>query len=171
VNGYLVLGPESSGTNLTSAVLRAGGCRLLDEDPPDGRPPLLRVSLPYALEWPALSELVSRLKVHEPRAVVTTRDVFAMAGSQVAAGHVTDLAMAFHNIRRAYVYAFQGLGALQIPFVVSSYESLATRAAYPERLLSALGLRPARVAVYDGNQKWYESGDGDRTVASVRGLA
>jgi hypothetical protein len=155
--GYLVLGPESSGTNVTRDLLRAGGCRLLDDEPPDARPPLVRVSLPYAREWPSIPALVSALKAHEVWGVVTTRDVFAMAESQVAAGHVTDLDLAFRNIRRAYVYAFQALGALQLPFVVSSYESLTTQEGYGDRLLATIGLQPARVATYDGNRKWYHS--------------
>jgi hypothetical protein len=155
MRGYLILGPESSGTNLTRDLLRAGGCRLLDEEPPDGRPPLIRVSLPHELGWPSIPELVTALKVHEVWGVVTTRDTFAIAESQVAHAHVTDLGLAFRNIRRAYLYAFQSLGALQLPFVVSSYESLTTEEEYGDRLLAMLGLRPARVATYDGNRKWY----------------
>lgn len=157
MRGYLVLGPESSGTNLTRDLLRAGGCRLLDDEPPDGRPPLIRISLPYELEWPCIPALVSALKVQEVWGVVTTRDTFAMAESQVAHGHVTDLGLAFRNIRRAYVYAFQALGMLQLPFVVSSYESLITEEEYGDRLLAMLGLQPARVATYDGNRKWYHA--------------
>jgi hypothetical protein len=155
MRGFIVLGPESSGTSLTRDLLRAGGCRLLDDEPPDGRPPLVRVSLPYALEWPAIPALVSALKVHEVWGVVTTRDSFATAESQVAHGHVTDLDLAFRNIRRAYLYAFQALATLQLPFVVSSYESLTTEEGYRDRLLAILGLQPAKVATYDGNRKWY----------------
>jgi hypothetical protein len=162
-SGYLVVGPESSGTRLTVRLLSAAGCRLVeivgDDDGPelplDGHRPVIRRSIPHACEWPTMRELVSLVPAERVHAVVTTRDWFAMAESQVGNGHTPDVETSHANIRRAYGEIFSGLVAAGVPYVASSYESLVREPSYAPRLLALLGLPPASVAMYDGNAKWY----------------
>lgn len=90
-------------------------------------------------------------------AVVTTRDWFAMASSQVEGGHVQTLDDAHVNIRRAYATILSGLADQEVPFVVSSYESLVSEPGHRRRLLRFLLLPDADMDVYDGNGKWYAS--------------
>ena len=161
--GYLVVGPESSGTRLVAELLRTAGCRSVaiighhdgPELPRDGRPPLVRRSLPHDFEWFAIPDLVRLLDTADAYAVVTTRDWFAMAESQVSRQLARDLDMAFANIRRAYRDIFTGLAELEIPFIVSSYEAMVAESRYGRRLLEALGLPAAAVDTYEGNSKWY----------------
>ncbi len=162
--GYLVVGPESSGTKLTAALLRAAGCRSTaiiggddgPELPLDGRPPLVRRSLPHDYEWWSIEDLVALLDVDQIHAVVTTRDWFAMADSQVVRGLTPDTATSFANIRRAYGAIFTGLAAASLPFFLSSYEAMVSRPDYAPRLLEFLGLPRASLPTYDGNAKWFE---------------
>ena len=172
--GYLVLGPESSGTRLTASLLEAAGCRRAaivggddgPELPLDGHRPVIRRSAPHwqppsgPREWPDVFDLVRRLSVEHVRAVVTSRDWFAMADSQLRRDLVSRLEEAYRNIRMAYAVIIGGLNEHGIPFVISSYESLVAQPAYPQRLLTFLGLPPAEVEVYDGNRKWYQQAPG-----------
>jgi hypothetical protein len=166
VTGYLVVGPESSGTRLTARLLAAAGCRLVaivgEDDGPalplDGHLPLIRRSIPHACEWPSMRELRALLCTERVQAVVTTRDWFAMAESQVRHGHTPDVETSHANIRRAYGEIFSGLVDVGVPYVASSYESLVCERGYGPRLLTLVGLPPASVATYDGNAKWYADG-------------
>ncbi len=161
--GYLVVGPESSGTRLTAELLRQAGCRSVaiagDHDGPelprDGRPPLVRRSLPHDFEWFAIRDLARLLGTPAVYAVVTTRDWFAMAESQVSRQLARDLDVAFANIRRAYRDIFTGVAELDLPFIVSSYEAMVAERRYGVRLLQALGLPAAAVDTYEANSKWY----------------
>ena len=161
--GYLLLGPESSGTKLTGALLRAAGCRSVavagnddgPELPLDGHPPLLRRSMPHDRCWFAVAELLGELEVDQVQAIVTGRDWFAMAESQVARGLTPDRETAFANIRRAYREIWPALTEAGVPFVLSSYEALVSRPDYAHRLLEFLGLPRASLETYDGNEKWY----------------
>jgi hypothetical protein len=170
-SGYLVIGPESTGTKLSAALLRAAGCRYVAieggddgaELPLAGRPPLIRRSLPWghpgagqSRTWPKVADLLSLLAVDDPHAVVTTRDWFATARSQVDRGLVSDEQTAIANIRRAYGEIFATLRELGVPFSIATYEAMVSQRAYPGLLLGLLRLPPARVEVYDGNRKWYE---------------
>jgi hypothetical protein len=161
--GYLVIGPESSGTKLTAELLRRAGCRSVaivggDDGAAlrlDGHPPLIRRSFPHGAEWPTVADLVSLLAVPDVQVVVTTRDWFAMTESQVNRRLAACREIAVGNIRRAYRDIFAGLSTLNLPFLVSSYEALTSQAGYPARLLGELGLRAATVETYAANNKWY----------------
>jgi hypothetical protein len=161
--GYVLVGPESSGTKLTAELLRRAGCRSVEilggDDgsalPLDGHPPLIRRSLPHGHLWCTVSELATLLGVEDVRVVVTTRDWFTMIDSQVARGLATDPETAVANIRRAYHDIFTGIRELDAPYLVSSYEALTSQPRYAERLLRSLDLPPASVECYEANAKWY----------------
>jgi hypothetical protein len=169
--GFLVVGPESSGTKLTAELLRRAGCRSVEiiggddgpDLPADGRPPLVRRSFPHGPHWFTVHQLVALLGAEgigaeDVQVVITGRDWFTMVDSQVARGLAADRETAFANIRRAYHDIFTGVGEFGLPYLLSSYEALTAQPRYAERLLHALGLPPASVECYEANAKWY--GDG-----------
>jgi hypothetical protein len=166
--GFLLIGPESSGTKLTAELLRRAGCRSVEivggddgpQLPADGRPPLVRRSFPHGFEWFTVRQLVALLDAEDVDAedvqvVITTRDWFTMADSQVNRRLAADRETAFANIRRAYRDIFTGVCELGLPYLVSSYEALTAQPRYGQRLLQALGLPSAAVECYEANAKWY----------------
>lgn len=169
-----MVGPESSGTRLTAGLLRAAGCRPVAivgrDDGPDvpleGQPPLVRRSMPHGDRWWTIEEMLAALEVDEVHAVVTMRDWFAMAESQVARRLAADVDAAFANIRRAYREIFTGLASAAVPFFVSSYEAMVTKRDYGLRLLELLELPAATLETYDGNAKWYAEADREARIAA-----
>lgn len=171
MRAFLVVGPERSGTRLLTRILIAAGCygddgheQRLDAKLPDELPMLVwRRSVPHRREWPDLQSMAGVLRrkgYKDVRAVVTTRDWFAVAQSQVSEKLVDDMAMAYRNQQRAYGSIMAELMLSKVPFMVVSYEHLVQR---PQQTIANLmdyfGL-PALIAtgveVYDGNAKWYE---------------
>jgi hypothetical protein len=164
--GFLVVGPESSGTKLTAELLRRAGCRSMaivggddgPELPLDGHHPLIRRSFPHGGDWPSFTDLVRLLAVDEVHVVVTARDWVAMVSSQVNRNLAADRPTALDNVRRAYREIFSGICALDLPFILSSYETLTSHPRAAAGLLAALGLPTASVETYKGNEKWYREG-------------
>jgi hypothetical protein len=164
--GFLLVGPESSGTKLTAELLRRAGCRSVQivggDDGPDlpldGRPPLVRRSFPHGVEWFTVRQLVALIDAADIQVVITSRDWFTMVDSQVARGLAADRGTAADKIRRAYREIFAGVAELGLPYLLSSYEALTSQPRYAERLLQTLDLPPASVECYEANAKWY--GDG-----------
>lgn len=173
--GYLVLGPESTGTRMWTRVLMSCGCwgddghgQRLDRMavPKEAQAVVWRRSLPHGGQWPDIVSMVGRLREagYTVRALVCTRDWSATLLSQVGNSHAQNLEMAEENLRRAYPYAFTGLQAAGVPFVVASYESLVRLGPVMlAPLLARLGLtmgseERARWGrqLYDGNAKYYE---------------
>jgi hypothetical protein len=160
--GYLVVGPESSGTKLTAELLRRAGCRSAATDGGgdgsqlafDEHPPLVWCTFPHGRLWPKIAHLVPLLNVHEVYAVVTTRDWFAMSESQVNRRLAVDRQTAVGNIRRAYHEIFSGIGALGLPFLVSSHEAMMSQRGYTARLLDMLRLPPASFEMYEPACYW-----------------
>ncbi len=161
--GYLVVGPESSGTKMTAELLRTAGCRSVaiigDDDGPelplDGRVPLLRRSLPHGRRWIPVAEMLTLLDVDEVHAVVTTRDWVAMVDSQIARTLAPDRGSALARVRRAYAEIFTTLAERSVPFVLSSYEAMVSEPRYAPRLLDLIGLPAASVDTWNANDKWY----------------
>jgi hypothetical protein len=161
--GFLLVGPESSGTKLTAELLRRAGCRSVEivggddgqDLPVDGHPPLVRRSFPHGPHWFTVRQLVALLGAEDVQVVITTRDWFTMIDSQVGRGLAADRDTAFANIRRAYRDIFAGVAELGLLYVLSSYEALTAQPRYAERLLQTLGLPLAAVEVYEANAKWY----------------
>jgi hypothetical protein len=166
VRAFLVVGPESSGTKLTASLLRAAGCRSVAviggddgrEGPLEGAPAVLRRSFPHGRRWPVFTELVAAIGGADTQVVVTTREWFAMASSQVDRSLAPDRESALRNIRRAYAEIMGGIDTCLLPFVFCTYEALVERPPYQLRLLDLLGLEPADIATFDANSKWYRPG-------------
>lgn len=164
---FVVLGPESSGTRLTTQLLIDAGCygdathiqRLdLQGAPAWAWSVVWRRSAPFCRSWPDLSALVNHVGAlgYQVTAVVTVRDWYAMVQSQIRAGHVADEAQALAHIQRAYRLIFNSIAG--VPFVTCVYESLVQRPkAATKALLNTLRLLPVvSTTIYDGNARYYE---------------
>lgn len=165
---YFVMGPESSGTRITTRLLVAAGCwgddghpQRLDNFAFMRAPDLivLRRSVPHATQWPPIAEIVGLMRAakYEVYGIVTTRDMFCMVSSQVRVGHVPAPAHAWRNIRFAYKHIFKEIDEVGIWYVVSSYEALIQRPKeYSAWLGGVLGLpAPKGIEIRDGNAKYY----------------
>ena len=164
---FFVVGPESSGTRLLTRVLIQSGCfgddghqQQMDDLDFSRRPAriVLRRSVPHRNQWPDVGRIVRRMERagYEVVVLVTTREVQAMARSQVRAGHVHSLLRAYEHVERAYRRIFSALGELHGPslFVVP-YEATVLHPRSLADLLSGLGLTPSIPEIYDGNEKHY----------------
>lgn len=161
----LVVGPESSGTRWLTSLFIAAGCigsaeheQPFDRElPVDESPIVIRRSVPYWGRRPVLGLLAKRLTKfgYAVHAVVIVRDWYATAQSQVANGHVKDVATAEAQMRESLVHILMHLGE-QIPFTWVTYEGLVQR---PEETLAWLmprfGLSVPAVNAVDGNAKYY----------------
>jgi hypothetical protein len=169
---FLVLGPESSGTRLLTSLLIAGGCAgdATHFQPFDNRdfgnadPIVWRRSYPWSIRrlWPDLgADLLPRLErggFTVQRAVVTMRDWYALAKSQVRHNHVSTESAALENIATAYREIFRQLHEHKIAARTVAYEAVTgfqERAVRP--LLRELGLnREATLPpIRDESTKYY----------------
>lgn len=148
MRAFLVLGPESSATRLTTRILIKNGCygdgdnvQRLDTGGIEGDPIVWRRSVPYASKWLKLSRLLERLRSYDVIAVVTTRDWSCLVQSQVNRGHALTPAKGLVQTQHAMELIFSELYEHEVPFIMSSYESLIL---HPERaqrgLIANLGL-------------------------------
>jgi hypothetical protein len=154
-DAILVLGPESTGTRLATSLLLAGGCAgdATHFQPfdswqfGDAEKIVWRRSFPWTIHrlWPEIgADLLRPLHAcgYEVRkAVVTTRDWYATAQSQVRQKHVSSEAAALENMAIAYREIFRQLELYRIAPRVLAYDALIAhkdRAARP--LLRDLGL-------------------------------
>jgi hypothetical protein len=62
MKSHLVLSPESPWTCNARDLLRADGCRLVNEDPPDKRRPIMLAGLPYGRGWPSDMALLEAVR-------------------------------------------------------------------------------------------------------------
>ncbi|KKN84449.1 hypothetical protein LCGC14_0289110 [marine sediment metagenome] len=163
LRAYLVLGPESSGTRMMTEILIAAGCvgdpghdQHFDQEFPTEETIVWRRSVPHGGEWPPLDLMIHRLKQsgYAVFAVVTMRDWTAMARSQVEHwNHSFDSAI--NNIRTAYPYIFSSMLKFQVPYIMTSYESLKEYGPQKD-LFSAIGLEAPAFEVRDENRKRLE---------------
>lgn len=169
---FLVLGPESTGTRLLTSQLLAGGCSGdASHDQPydsgefgDADPIVWRRSFPWTVDrlWPDvgtdLLPLLHASGYQVSRALVTTRDWYATAKSQVRQQHVSSEAVALKNITIAYREIFRQLAEHGIEALVVSYEAMTS---YKElavrKLLRELGLDPQAQLrpIQDESRKYY----------------
>lgn len=169
---FLVLGPESTGTRLTTSLLIAGGCAGDDThfQPFDSlrfgeRDPIVwRRSFPWTIHrlWPDIGvDLLGPLQERGygiSKAVVTARDWYATAKSQVYRKHVRDEATALENIATAYRKIFAQLHAHGIPARLVSYDAVVAHQDLAVRpLLQDLGLDPdaSLPPIRDESAKYY----------------
>jgi hypothetical protein len=169
---FLVLGPESTGTRMLTSQLLAGGCSGdASHDQPydrgefgDADPIVWRRSYPWTVDrlWPDIgTDLLPRLHANGyrvSRALVTTRDWYAVTKSQVRQQHVPGEAVALKNVTIAYREIFRQLAEHDIEALVVSYEAITSYKELAVRtLLGELGLdaeaqlRPIR----DESRKYY----------------
>ncbi|MBN1814714.1 MAG: hypothetical protein JXA14_22935 [Anaerolineae bacterium] len=167
---FFVVGPESSGTRLLTRVLIRSGCfgddghrQRMDDLVFYGRPSHIafRRSVPHDGGWPDLARIVRLMRQagYDVTALVTVRELQAMAKSQVRAGHVRTISTALGNIERAYRSIFAGLGKLYgTGLFVVPYEAAVLHPPSLADLVMSLGLTPASplTAIYDGNAKHYQ---------------
>lgn len=165
---FLVLGPESSGTRLLTRILVEAGCSGSNDhyqwwdDHSFGDEELVvwRRSFPHAATWPDLSDLLNQLVAagfERVVGLVTVRDHWAMACSQVLNRPVMNVKAAEAHIEEAYTRIFAGLLKTGIPYRVLTYENLVARPVQIQRwLYQELDLpRIPDVEVFDGNDKHY----------------
>jgi hypothetical protein len=131
-----------------------------DRAPPTEQDPIVwRRSLPHGKAWVDLCGMIELLRArsYAVTALVVTRDRYCALQSQLKWHHVGDLATGEANVERAWRHIFGHLERARVPFVVASYEALVSYPQAQDRLLESLGLTPpaARLAVWDGNRKWY----------------
>lgn len=167
MRAFLVLGPESSGTRLVTAILQAGGCvgdashdQQFDDYPfGDYEDVVWRRSEPH-FSWREsldLGKLLPHCEGREVTAVVTTRDPLAIASSLVRKGEARDIANGVRRTSDAYTRVFTQLASWGLRFIVASYESFVLEPVAAQRCLwSLLGLPGGRpVDVRDENSKHY----------------
>jgi len=137
VRCIFVLGPQSSATRLWTEILIRSGCQgdfthkqRLDKGL-DGftadKPIVWRRSYPHFKEiiWPDVREMVKLLPGYEFQTVVTTRDWWSMASSQVANRKgVHSYEDAYDRIKRAFANIKMQLQDLKLEPVTVSYEGL-----------------------------------------------
>jgi LPS sulfotransferase NodH len=170
---FLVLGAESTGTRLLTSQLLAAGCSgdASHEQPYDNGefenadPIVWRRSFPWTVDrlWPDIgTDLLPLLHANGysvTRALVTTRDWYAIAKSQVRQQHVSSEAAALKNVTIAYHEIFRQLAQHEVETLVVSYEAMTS---YKElavcKLLGELGLDPKAQLhpIQDEGRKYYD---------------
>lgn len=127
---FLVLGPESSGSRLATEIVSSGAG---DNDQ------VIHRSVPHNKEW--ISETGWLSETLFAHVVITVRDWWCMASSQVQIGHVGSLEQAFGNIHRAYHEIFSFVREHGLPYTMLVYESLILNPKEVQTaLLQSLGL-------------------------------
>lgn len=149
---FLVLGPESSGNRMMAGILARSGCIADPRDDGLGlwaniepeHEPLVAIifSYPNGTNWPDIKNITWRLrnKGYLVWALVMNRDIQCVQKSQ----EVTRLKPAeimMGNYQRAYRTIFQDIDALDLPYLVISYEAIVRRPVkYVEYILKMLNL-------------------------------
>lgn len=131
---FIVLGPESTGTRLATRILiEAGGChgsfahgQSFDREiPSDVSPIAWRRSVPHMGRWLDLEQMLEHIGPScETRVVVTIRDRWCTARSQVANKHVSTVEQGLVNYRLALEMIFDQLSRSGTSYEVLIYESL-----------------------------------------------
>lgn len=164
---FFVVGPENSGTRLLTRALIGSGCfgdyghhQRMDDLNFQRQATCIafRRSVPHSSRWPDVEHVIQRMKRagYEVVVLVTTREVQAMARSQVVAQHAHSLLNAYEHIERAYYHIFAALGDLHgTGLFVVPYEATVLHPQSLADLLSSLGLTPSIPEIYNGNEKHY----------------
>lgn len=132
----MVIGPESSGTRLVTRIMIAAGCRgdgqhkqRHDTDIPRavrGKPIVWRRSMPHLRQWPDLVSMAEKLNDldYVPAVIITHREWYAMARSQIANGHAPSMSRATANIKSAYEQAYRWTHGSVKRWMTVTYESV-----------------------------------------------
>jgi hypothetical protein len=165
---FLVFGPESSGTRMVTSAFIAAGCagcdthgQKFDRSGPEGDLIVWRRSFPHGDQWPDAVKMIEELRDdgYRVRVVVTTRDWYCLAASQVERCHSCNTRTAVKAIQTAYQKIFAAIAASEADFTMVSYESLAQR---PKEgvagLMRLVGLHAVEIDIVDGNDKHFQAG-------------
>jgi len=165
---FLVLGAESSGTRLLTSILINAGClgnagheQPFDKEIPAGKEHIVwRRSIPHGREWVDIEELIQKLqhKGYKVKALVTMREWYAGAHSQVKNNHAKSTEEAFTALPRAYRHIFKALINTNIPYEIVIYEALILHSEWVQKkLLNRQGIEMQKaINIYDGNIKYYQ---------------
>jgi hypothetical protein len=164
---FLVAGPQSSGTRMVAGIFVDAGCfgdrtheQRLDLRPIEFWPDLVvwRRSIPHSAQYPDLCAMTTKMidAGYDVCLVVTVRERYAMARSQVRWHHAADMARAYEVIEREYRHVFAAAAVHPGPVVVVPYEALALHPESAAQLLEHLGLSPIVPDVFDGDAPYYE---------------
>lgn len=170
---FFVVGPAGSGKRLLMSALLAAGCwgddgpaQRLDDLWFDGRPDVIAFwrSIPHGEGWPPVADIVQLMRDagYAVTVLVTVRDPYAMARSQVQANHVAFLENAYAYIEQAYMYLFGQIAPLVVRLVMVPYEAMVLHRKTLALLLADLGLEMAGrrlPTIYDGNLWHYLAED------------
>lgn len=128
-----------------------------DEYPLEGEKVVWRCSVPHGPEWLAPHRLIfgAREQGYSVHAIITVRDWFAMANSQVSAKHVGDITEANLDIEQAYRVIFQSVTVFGVPFIVVIYNRSGDEK-YRSAMLGLIGLKENQPITFeDANAKYY----------------
>lgn len=168
---FFVVGPESSGTRIMTRLLldcglagSAGHRQPWDNlrFPEPRQDIAFRRSIPHGGTIPDLEGIVRAMEAagYTVTVLVMVRELYAMARSQVANGHVTDLVEALANIATAYRLIARLAATAAVPIFYVPLEGLVAHPQAPEYFLRLLGLVPRRrTRLVDPNGKYYGRGD------------
>ena len=160
---FLVLGAESSGTRMVISMFISAGCfgdfgheQRIDSGVPDDEPCIVwRRSVPHRNEIPNIHRMILELerKDYEVTAVVTHRDWYAMAKSQVNAPHAANGEIAIKQAKEAYRHIFDSI--IDIDYVMVNYEMFQLQPESVNSFLYMLGLeKQTPILLYNGNEKY-----------------
>lgn len=154
---FLVLGPERSGTRLTTKILMAGGCigddghdQLWDKTRPTDDLIVWRRSIPHRSHRLDMQSVVDWLRGYQIHAVIPVRDHGCIENSQMRElGRVIDPHVSYMTI-------FEQLAEFSTPFTLVSFESLVLDPDGVQKgLWESLRLNGgSTVPVYDANLKY-----------------
>lgn len=172
VPGFLVVGPESSGsTAVTELLLSAGAQRepeprsgypehFLAFEAFDGTKPLvIHRSFPYDGTWPEVREvfeLIRSLGATPELAIVCLRSFDAMERSQVRRYYATAVEHAEVRILLAYQRIFDALAESAVRVDGVSVDGLVHHPEARKRLLERCGLTDTGFDLFDADARWFD---------------
>jgi len=162
MRAFLVLGAEGTGTRLMTRLLIAAGCsgdgqheQRWDTETPTDPLVVWRRSFPHNGVWPDLSDMYASLHDYAVRTIVMVRDWYTCSRAQVATHpYVPTEEVSLINLQRAYLEIFR---AIELPFIVVSYESIVAHPEAITEILRILGLPTPQAPenIVDGNAKYF----------------
>ena len=165
---FVVFGPESSGTRLTTQFLMNCGCfggsgHRQELDNPDWwiyvteKPNIIvwRRSFPHGGMWPDPAIMLRRLTDHGylPHFVYVFRSKTPTVASQVKVGHVRDQAEGSFKLLQAMAQMSAYALSFNIPWSMVTYEGLVHQPALRKSLAKELGLKFKDMEFRDENKK------------------
>jgi len=182
---YIVIGPESTGTRMTTRLLLSKGClgdaehrQKWDKEDfkgTNGDPVVWRKSVPHGVEWPNMLNMKQKLMRAGYKnivVVITSRDWYPQACS-MAKMHMRDMKdynkmsefekiqAALERTQKAYAHIFREIENAALPFILTNYESIVTDMRSVNALMKQLGLPLYETEEYlqhkltNRNDKWF----------------